>query len=65
MWIPWLDSDYFICAGSDWEDIWIVGKNIYGFDCETVGEKIKIQSSGFAMVGCRRMPQILNTKEYT
>ena len=25
-------------------------KNIYGFDCETVGEKINIQSRRFAMV---------------
>lgn len=63
MWISRLDFDYSICAGSDWKDIWIVEK-IYNFDSETGGEKIKIQSRG-AMVSCRRMPQILNAKEYT
>jgi len=36
----------------------------HNFDSEIGGEKIKIQSRG-AMVSCRRMPQILNAKEYT
>ena len=63
MWLPWLDTYYSNCAGSDWEDIWIV-ENIYYFDSETGEEKIKIQSRS-AIVSCRRMPQILNAKEYT